>query len=169
MGDADIIMLTMEQYLALTRGSQAPGAVKPEIGGNVNFKIKSQFMRELREDTFSGNKKTLLMNTWKENCDINVSLYQQTLELHMTQSCYLYFGLSLGTINTWDSLKNAFIQRYCSVGVEFKRSPPLRFQASALAFSLPTSRKQQHGGKRESDSTSLSVIESSISYYWEQV
>ncbi|GJV85363.1 hypothetical protein Tco_1525261 [Tanacetum coccineum] len=36
--------------------SRAPGVVKPEIGGNVNFEIKSQFMRELREDTFSGNK-----------------------------------------------------------------------------------------------------------------
>ncbi|GJX94180.1 hypothetical protein Tco_0348766 [Tanacetum coccineum] len=46
----------MEQYLALTRGNQAPGVVKPEIRGNVNFVIKSQFMRELREDTFSGNK-----------------------------------------------------------------------------------------------------------------
>ncbi|GJS06072.1 zinc knuckle CX2CX4HX4C containing protein [Tanacetum coccineum] len=46
----------MEQYLALTQGSQAPGMVKPEIGGNVNFEIKSQFMRELREDTFSRNK-----------------------------------------------------------------------------------------------------------------
>nr|GEX00783.1 MAK10-like protein [Tanacetum cinerariifolium] len=30
--------------------------VKPEIKGNVNFEIKSQFMRELREDTFSENK-----------------------------------------------------------------------------------------------------------------
>ncbi|GJY50887.1 hypothetical protein Tco_0441734, partial [Tanacetum coccineum] len=46
----------MEQYLALTRGNQAPSVVKPEIEGNVNFKIKSQFMQELREDTFSGNK-----------------------------------------------------------------------------------------------------------------
>nr|GEU31035.1 hypothetical protein [Tanacetum cinerariifolium] len=34
----------------------APGVVKLEIEGNVNFEIKSQFMRELREDTFSGNK-----------------------------------------------------------------------------------------------------------------
>ncbi|GKF54721.1 hypothetical protein Tco_0165061, partial [Tanacetum coccineum] len=34
----------------------APGVVKPEIGGNVNFEIKSQFMRELREDTFSEYK-----------------------------------------------------------------------------------------------------------------
>ncbi|GJZ02858.1 hypothetical protein Tco_0520819 [Tanacetum coccineum] len=46
----------MEQYLALTRGNQASGVVKPKIGGSVNFEIKSQFMRELREDTFSRNK-----------------------------------------------------------------------------------------------------------------
>ncbi|GJT82043.1 hypothetical protein Tco_1056385 [Tanacetum coccineum] len=46
----------MEQHFALTRGNQAPGVVKPEIGGNVNFEIKSQFKVELREDTFSGNK-----------------------------------------------------------------------------------------------------------------
>ncbi|GKA57304.1 hypothetical protein Tco_0756492 [Tanacetum coccineum] len=56
MGDTDINTLTMEQYLALTRGNQAPGMVKPEIRGNANFEIKSQFMRELREDTLSGNK-----------------------------------------------------------------------------------------------------------------
>ncbi|GKD51378.1 hypothetical protein Tco_1280354 [Tanacetum coccineum] len=48
--------LTMKQYLTLTRGNQAPSVVKPEIEGNVNFKINSQFMRELREDAFSGNK-----------------------------------------------------------------------------------------------------------------
>ncbi|GJR17467.1 putative reverse transcriptase domain-containing protein, partial [Tanacetum coccineum] len=56
MGEADINTLTMEQYLALTRGNQALGMVKPKIKGNVNFEIKRQFMRELREDTFSGNK-----------------------------------------------------------------------------------------------------------------
>ncbi|GJX47017.1 hypothetical protein Tco_0272207 [Tanacetum coccineum] len=56
MAEGEIDNITMEQYLALTRGNQASGVVKPEIGGNVNFEIKSQFMRELREDTFSGNK-----------------------------------------------------------------------------------------------------------------
>ncbi|GJX87436.1 hypothetical protein Tco_0339450 [Tanacetum coccineum] len=56
MAEVDINTLTMEQYLTLSRDNQAPGVVKHEIGGNVNFKIKSQFMRELREDTFSGNK-----------------------------------------------------------------------------------------------------------------
>ncbi|GJW59154.1 hypothetical protein Tco_0105885 [Tanacetum coccineum] len=56
MAEGEMDNLTMEQYLALTRGNQAPGVVKPEIEGNVNFEIKSQFMRELREDTFFGNK-----------------------------------------------------------------------------------------------------------------
>nr|GEU45721.1 hypothetical protein [Tanacetum cinerariifolium] len=56
MGDAGINTLTMEQYLAITRGNQAPGLVKAKIRGNVNFEIKSQFMMELREDTFLGNK-----------------------------------------------------------------------------------------------------------------
>ncbi|GJV98847.1 hypothetical protein Tco_1554099 [Tanacetum coccineum] len=45
-----------KKILALSRENQAQGVVKPEIRGNVNFKIKSQFMRELREDTFSENK-----------------------------------------------------------------------------------------------------------------
>ncbi|GJQ89991.1 hypothetical protein Tco_0001130 [Tanacetum coccineum] len=56
MAGVDVNTLTVKQYLALLRENQAPGVVKPEIRGNVNFEIKSQFMRELREDTFSGNK-----------------------------------------------------------------------------------------------------------------
>ncbi|GJX14406.1 hypothetical protein Tco_0206164 [Tanacetum coccineum] len=56
MAKGEIDNLTMEQYLALTRANRTPKLVKPEIGGNVNFEIKSQFMQELREDTFSGNK-----------------------------------------------------------------------------------------------------------------
>ncbi|GJR09244.1 hypothetical protein Tco_0791896 [Tanacetum coccineum] len=56
MAGVDINTHTMEQYLALSRENQAPGVVKPEIEGNVNFEIKSQFMQELREDTFFGNK-----------------------------------------------------------------------------------------------------------------
>ncbi|GJU87191.1 hypothetical protein Tco_1294737 [Tanacetum coccineum] len=56
MAGVDVDTLTMKQYLALSRENQAPGMVKPEIGGNVNFEIKSQFMRELREDTFFENK-----------------------------------------------------------------------------------------------------------------
>ncbi|GJU44440.1 zinc knuckle CX2CX4HX4C containing protein [Tanacetum coccineum] len=34
MAGVDVYTLTMEQYLALSRENQAPGVVKPEIGGN---------------------------------------------------------------------------------------------------------------------------------------
>ncbi|GJX79860.1 hypothetical protein Tco_0328009 [Tanacetum coccineum] len=44
------------EYKLLKEGIMAPGVVKPEIRGNVNFEINSQFMRELRDDTFFGNK-----------------------------------------------------------------------------------------------------------------
>ncbi|GKB84511.1 zinc knuckle CX2CX4HX4C containing protein [Tanacetum coccineum] len=46
MAEGEIDNLTMEQYLALTRGNQAPGVVKPEIEGNANFEIKSQFIHQ---------------------------------------------------------------------------------------------------------------------------
>ncbi|GJW29109.1 hypothetical protein Tco_0045984 [Tanacetum coccineum] len=53
MDGENIDNLTMEQYLTLTGGNQALAVVRAEIGGNVNFEIKSQFNQELREDTFS--------------------------------------------------------------------------------------------------------------------
>ncbi|GJV51754.1 hypothetical protein Tco_1447495 [Tanacetum coccineum] len=56
MAGVGINTLTMEQYLTLLRENQATGVVKLEIEDNVNFDNKSQFMCELREDTFSGNK-----------------------------------------------------------------------------------------------------------------
>ncbi|GKB54315.1 hypothetical protein Tco_0905068 [Tanacetum coccineum] len=81
MTGVDINTLTMEQYLALSRDNQAPGVVKPKIRGNVNFKIKSQFMTAKR---------------WVDR-------------------------LAPGTINTWDLLKKAFIQRYCPPSMTAKQ------------------------------------------------
>ncbi|GJU53614.1 reverse transcriptase domain-containing protein [Tanacetum coccineum] len=93
MAKGEIDNLTMEQYLALTRGNQAPSVVKPEIGSNVTFEIKSQFMRELREDTFSRNK--------------NVADHSQKAAKRWMDR------LPPGTVNSWDLLKKSFIQRYC--------------------------------------------------------
>ncbi|GKD81602.1 hypothetical protein Tco_1348441, partial [Tanacetum coccineum] len=93
MAGVDINTLTMEQYLALSQENQAPGVVKLEIRGNVNFEIKSQFMRELREDTFFGNK----------NEDATITLIGSSAslvylifpELLKTRSCFEFFLLLL--------------------------------------------------------------------------
>ncbi|GJT66693.1 hypothetical protein Tco_1018173 [Tanacetum coccineum] len=103
MAEGEINNLTMEQYLALTQGNQAPGVVKTEIGGNVNFEIKSQFMRELREDTFYENK----------NNDAHMHVERVD-------------RLPLGTVDSWDLLKKAFIQRYCPPSKTAKQLEEIR-------------------------------------------
>ncbi|GJV24748.1 reverse transcriptase domain-containing protein [Tanacetum coccineum] len=124
MAEGEIDNLTMEQYLALTRGNQAPGVVKPEIGGNVNFEIKSQFMRELREDTFAGNKNDDAHEHVERVLDI-VSLFNIPDVSHDAVMLLVFpitlIGaakrwvdrLPLGTVDSLDLLKKAFIQRYC--------------------------------------------------------
>ncbi|GKE60192.1 hypothetical protein Tco_1510559 [Tanacetum coccineum] len=124
MGDVDINTLTMEQYLALTQGNQPSAMVRPKIGNNVNFKIKSQFLRELREDTFSGNKNDDAHEHVERVLDI-VSLFSIPRVSHdaimlyvfpitLTRAAKIWINrIPSGTINTWDPLEKAFIQMYC--------------------------------------------------------
>ncbi|GJZ78322.1 hypothetical protein Tco_0642994 [Tanacetum coccineum] len=49
--------------------------VKPEIRGNVNFEIKSQFMREMREYTFAWNKNDYAYETLRKRILDIVSLF----------------------------------------------------------------------------------------------
>ncbi|GJU87903.1 protein kinase-like domain, concanavalin A-like lectin/glucanase domain protein [Tanacetum coccineum] len=124
MVEGEIDNLTMEQYLELTRGNQASGVVKPEIRGNVNFEIKSQFMRELREDTFSENKNDDAHEHVERVLDI-VSLFNipgvshdavmlRVFPITFTRAAKRWVDrLPIGTVDSWDLLKKAFIQRYC--------------------------------------------------------
>ncbi|GJR76930.1 hypothetical protein Tco_0089295 [Tanacetum coccineum] len=100
MGDADINTFTMEQYLALTRGNQAPGVVKPKIRGNVNFEINSQFMRELREDTFSGNKNDDAYEHVERILDI-VSLFDISGVTHDTVMLHVFSITLTGAAKRW--------------------------------------------------------------------
>ncbi|GJR59975.1 hypothetical protein Tco_1502137 [Tanacetum coccineum] len=124
MVEGEIDNLTMEQYLALTRGFQASVMVKLEIEGNVNFEIKSQFMRELRKDTFCENKNDDAHEHVERVLDI-VSLFNIP-EVSHDAVMLCVFPITLtgvakrwvdrlpsGTVNSWDLLKKAFIQRYC--------------------------------------------------------
>ncbi|GKC48303.1 hypothetical protein Tco_1066025, partial [Tanacetum coccineum] len=44
----------MVQYMNKTRGDYGSGITRPKINGNVNFELKGQFLKELRDNTFSG-------------------------------------------------------------------------------------------------------------------
>ncbi|GKD57900.1 hypothetical protein Tco_1291287, partial [Tanacetum coccineum] len=132
MAGVDVDTLTMKQYLALSRENQAPGMVKPEIEGNVNFEIKSQFMHELREDTFSGNKDEDAHDHIDRVLSI-VGLFNilgvskdavmlQVFPFTLTGSAKrLVDKLAPVTINTWDLLKKDFIKRYCPPSMTAKQ------------------------------------------------
>nr|GFB11976.1 hypothetical protein [Tanacetum cinerariifolium] len=110
----------------------APGVVKPKIRDSVILQIKSQFIRELREDTFSKNKN-------EDACDhidrvLNiVSLFNiPEVSQYVVLLCVFPFTLTVaakrlvdrltqGAVNIWDLLKKAFIQRYCPSSNTAKR------------------------------------------------
>nr|GEX15215.1 hypothetical protein [Tanacetum cinerariifolium] len=118
MAEGDIDNLKIEQNLTLTRGNQAPGVVKPKISGNVNFEIKSQFMRELREDTFSANKTDDAHEHVERVLDI-VSLFNIPGVTHDAVMLYVFpitfiraakrwvDRVSPRTIDSWDLFKKA--------------------------------------------------------------
>ncbi|GKB78292.1 putative reverse transcriptase domain-containing protein, partial [Tanacetum coccineum] len=121
----------MEQYLALLQENQAPGVVKSEIRGNVNFEIKSQFMRELREKTFLENNEDA-----HDHVDRVLNIVSLFIIPGVSQDAVLLrvFPFTLtgtakrwvdrltpGAVNTWDLLKTNFIQRYCPPSKTAKR------------------------------------------------
>ncbi|GJS90557.1 hypothetical protein Tco_0773193 [Tanacetum coccineum] len=46
---------TMEQYISKTRTNYGSGVARPKIDNKDQFELKGQFLKELRENTFSGS------------------------------------------------------------------------------------------------------------------
>ncbi|GJX77471.1 retrovirus-related pol polyprotein from transposon TNT 1-94 [Tanacetum coccineum] len=46
---------TMEQYMSKTRAGYGSGVARPEIKDKDNFELEGQFLKELRDNTFSGS------------------------------------------------------------------------------------------------------------------
>nr|GEW95439.1 hypothetical protein [Tanacetum cinerariifolium] len=156
----------MEQYLALTRGNQASDVVKLEIRGNVNFEIKSQFMRELREDSFFGNKNNDAYEHVEWVLDI-VSLFNipgvsydtvmlRVFPITLTRAAKRWMDrLTPRMVNTWICLKKPL-----SKGIIH----PLRLQNSLKkSATLSKKTKADHSQKWHDSSSSKNVRNSSNS------
>ncbi|GJU62199.1 hypothetical protein Tco_1244034 [Tanacetum coccineum] len=53
--EAKAMAETMEQYMSKTRTDYGSGVARPKIEEKYSFELKSQFLKELRENTFSGS------------------------------------------------------------------------------------------------------------------
>ncbi|GJR76373.1 hypothetical protein Tco_0088738 [Tanacetum coccineum] len=52
----EIMTKTMEQYMSKTRGNYGSGVFRPKINDKTHFELKWQYLKELRENTFSGSE-----------------------------------------------------------------------------------------------------------------
>ncbi|GJT03422.1 hypothetical protein Tco_0824591 [Tanacetum coccineum] len=123
---------TMEQYMSKTRMDYGSGFARPKIDNKDQFELKVQFLKELRENTFSGS----------ENEDTNehiekvlkiVDLFH-VLNITVDQLMLQVFPISLtgaashwlrneptGSIKTWEDFKTKFLNKYCPHGRTAKK------------------------------------------------
>ncbi|GKA24133.1 zinc finger, CCHC-type containing protein [Tanacetum coccineum] len=122
--EAKAMVETMEQYMSKTRTDYRSGVAWPKIEEKDSFELKGQFLKELRENMFSG----------LDNKDANEHI-EKVLEIvdlfhvpNITEDQLMLrvFPISLigaacrwlrnkpkGSIKTWEDLKTKFLNKYC--------------------------------------------------------
>ncbi|GJR61687.1 reverse transcriptase domain-containing protein [Tanacetum coccineum] len=97
--EAEAMAETMEQYMSKTRTDYGSGVARPKIEEKDSFELKDQFLKELRENTFSGS----------DNEDANEHI-ENVLEIvnlfhvpNITEVILFYNGLDVPTRQILDS------------------------------------------------------------------
>ncbi|GKA93219.1 putative ribonuclease H-like domain-containing protein [Tanacetum coccineum] len=123
---------TMEQYMSKTRTDYGSGVARPKIDNKDQFELKGQFLKELRENTFSGSD--------NEDANEHIEKVLEIVDLFhvpnitVDQLMLRVFPISLtgaasrwlrneptGSIKTWEDLKTKFLNKYCPPGRTAKK------------------------------------------------
>ncbi|GKB25715.1 retrovirus-related pol polyprotein from transposon TNT 1-94 [Tanacetum coccineum] len=107
-----------------TRGDYGSGVTRPSINQDTHFELKGQFLKELRDNTFSGSE--------HEDANEHIEKVLEIVDLFhipkITQDQIMLraFPVSLtgaasrwlrnqpsGSITTWEVLKTKFLNKYC--------------------------------------------------------
>ncbi|GKE20629.1 uncharacterized mitochondrial protein-like protein, partial [Tanacetum coccineum] len=115
---------TMEQYMNKTRADYGSGIAMPKIEDKDSFELKGQFLKELRDNTFSGSDHEDANEHIEKLLKI-VDLFH-ILNITIDQVMLRAFPMSLtgatsrwprnkpsGLITTWEDLKTKFLSKYC--------------------------------------------------------
>ncbi|GKE76386.1 retrovirus-related pol polyprotein from transposon TNT 1-94 [Tanacetum coccineum] len=116
---------TMEQYMRKTRADYGSRVARPKIEDKDNFDLKGQFLKELRDNTFSGSDHEDA-NEHIEKVLVIVDLFYIP-NITIDQVMLRAFPMSLiglvsrwlrnkpsGSITTWEDLKTKFLSKYIS-------------------------------------------------------
>ncbi|GKE99961.1 hypothetical protein Tco_0023312 [Tanacetum coccineum] len=141
---------TMEQYMSKTRTDYGSGVTRPKIDNKDQFELKDQFLRELRENTFSGSDNKDANEHIKKVLKI-VDLFHVP-NITMDQLMLRVFPISLtgvashwlrnkptGSIKTLEDLKTKFLNKYCPPGRTAKKMEEInnfQFLTQEVQFQL---------------------------------
>ncbi|GJY72426.1 hypothetical protein Tco_0476129 [Tanacetum coccineum] len=125
--EAEAMEETMEQYMSKTQTNYGPGVARPKIEEKDSFELKGQFLKELRENTFSGSD--------NEDANEHIEKVLEIVDLFhvpnitVDQLMLRVFPISLtgatsrwlrneptSSIKTWEDLKSKFLNKYCPPG-----------------------------------------------------
>nr|GEU72642.1 hypothetical protein [Tanacetum cinerariifolium] len=90
---------TMEQYMSKTRDDYGSGVARPKIKDKDHFELKGQFLKELRENTFSDSD--------HEDVNEHIEKFLRSAASHWLRK------EPCGSIKTWEDLKTKFLNKYC--------------------------------------------------------
>ncbi|GKA73184.1 reverse transcriptase domain-containing protein [Tanacetum coccineum] len=121
---AETMAETMKQYMSKTRADYGSGVARPKIGDKDSFELKGQFLKELRDNTFSGSN--------HEDANEHIEKVLEIVDLFhipnitIDQVILRAFPMSLtgaasrwlrnkpsGSIAAWEDLKIKFLSKYC--------------------------------------------------------
>ncbi|GJY92730.1 reverse transcriptase domain-containing protein [Tanacetum coccineum] len=124
--------VAMEQYMSKTRTDYGSGVARPKNDNKDQFELKGQFLKELRENTFSGSD--------NEDANEHIEKVLEIVELFHVPNITVdklmlrVFLISLtgaasrwlrneptGSIKTWEDLKTKFLNKYCPPGRTAKK------------------------------------------------
>nr|GEZ27773.1 hypothetical protein [Tanacetum cinerariifolium] len=115
---------TMEEYMTKTREGYGSGITRPKIKEKDHFELKGKFLKELRDNTFSGSEnKDANEHIEKVLAIVDLfhipSITQDQVILRAfpmshtgVASCWLRYEPA-GSITTWETLKEKFLSKYC--------------------------------------------------------
>nr|GEZ85633.1 hypothetical protein [Tanacetum cinerariifolium] len=121
---AKAMVETMEQYMRKTRPDYGSRVARPKIEDKDHFELKGQFLKELRDNTFSGSD--------HQDANEHIEKVLETVDLfhipNITEEQVMLkaFLMSLtgatsrwlrnkpsNSITTWEDLKRTFLNKYC--------------------------------------------------------
>ncbi|GJY09886.1 hypothetical protein Tco_0378071 [Tanacetum coccineum] len=98
----EIMAETMEQYMSKTRDEIRSGVARPIIDAAIQFKLKGQFLKELRDNTFSGSEQEDANEHIKKFKELPMKCPQHYLT-DMQEVILFYNGLDVSTRQILDS------------------------------------------------------------------